>query len=223
MSTQAPVLSPSIERKKVTTQTLRRKKQRGEVISMLTAYDYPTALAMDQAGIDVILVGDSLGMVVLGYANTLPVTMEDMLHHCRAVSRGAKSALLVGDMPFMSYQVSTQEAVRNAGRFLQEAGMDAVKLEGGSERIGAITARSSCRRWRVVTRCARGPAVTSAWCCSAATTTNARPAGSWTSVITRFSRTCASSQQQPTSCAIRLRSGLANRPRGLPRVASRKR
>lgn len=140
MSTQAPVLSPATERKKVTTQTLRRKKQRGEVISMLTAYDYPTALAMDQAGIDVILVGDSLGMVVLGYPNTLPVTMEDMLHHCRAVARGSKSALLVGDMPFMSYQVSTQEAVRNAGRFLQEAGMDAVKLEGGSERIGAITA-----------------------------------------------------------------------------------
>src|SRR5512147_761666 len=92
------------ERKKVTTLTLRRKKERGEPITMLTAYDYPTALAVDQAEIDSILVGDSLGMVVLGYANTLPVTMEDMLHHCRAVSRGAKSALLVGDMPFMSYQ-----------------------------------------------------------------------------------------------------------------------
>src|SRR5512136_26737 len=121
--------SPNRERKKITTQTLRLKKQRGEAISMLTAYDYPTALAIDQAGIDSILVGDSLGMVVLGYPNTLPVTMADMLHHCRAVSRGAKDALLIGDMPFMSYQAEPNEAVRNAGRFLQEAGMDAVKLE----------------------------------------------------------------------------------------------
>jgi 3-methyl-2-oxobutanoate hydroxymethyltransferase len=140
MSTQAPV-APSIgDRKKITTQTLRRKKQRGEAISMLTAYDYPTALAMDQAGVDAILVGDSLGMVVLGYPNTLPVTMEDMLHHSKAVARGAKTALLTGDMPFMSYQISVPEAVRNAGRFLQEAGMDAVKLEGGSERIETIQA-----------------------------------------------------------------------------------
>ena len=130
--------SPS--RKKVTTLTLRRKKGRGEVITMLTAYDYPTALAIDQAGVDAILVGDSLGMVVLGYANTLPVTMDDMLHHCKAVSRGARTALLTGDMPFMSYQVSVPEAVRNAGRFLQEAGMDAVKLEGGRERAAAIRA-----------------------------------------------------------------------------------
>ncbi len=107
---------------------------------MLTAYDYPTAMAIDKAGIDSILVGDSLGMVVLGYENTLPVTMEDMLHHARAVSRGAKSALLVGDMPFMSYQVSIEEAVRNAGRFLQRAGMDAVKLEGGRERADAVRA-----------------------------------------------------------------------------------
>lgn len=124
---------PSPERKKVTTLALHEKKERGEIISMLTAYDYPTALAMDRAGIDVILVGDSLGMVELGYETTLPVTMEDMLHHCRAVKRGAQFSLLVGDMPFMSYQVSVQEAVRNAGRFLQEAGMDSVKLEGGRE------------------------------------------------------------------------------------------
>ncbi len=130
----------NIKRKKVTTQTVRAMKHAGQVISVLTAYDYPTALAMDQAGIDIILVGDSLGMVVLGYANTLPVTMEDMLHHCKAVARGAQYPLLVGDMPFMSYQVSTEEAVRNAGRFLQEAGMDAVKLEGGSERFNAIRA-----------------------------------------------------------------------------------
>jgi 3-methyl-2-oxobutanoate hydroxymethyltransferase len=126
------------ERKKVTTRTFRLKKKRGEIITMLTAYDYPTALAVENAGIDSILVGDSLGMVVLGYENTLPVTMEDMLHHCRAVSRGAKYALLIGDMPFMSYQTSVDKAVENAGRFLQEAGMDAVKLEGGRERTEAI-------------------------------------------------------------------------------------
>ncbi|MCX6067833.1 MAG: 3-methyl-2-oxobutanoate hydroxymethyltransferase [Chloroflexi bacterium] len=130
-----PVVSA---RKKVTVLTFREKKERGEPITMLTAYDYPTALALDQAGVDSILVGDSLGMVVLGYENTLPVTMEEMLHHSRAVSRGAKSALLVGDMPFMSYQVSVEEAVRNAGRFLQNGGMDAIKLEGGRERIEAI-------------------------------------------------------------------------------------
>lgn len=125
-------------REKTTTLTFLQKKQRGQSITMLTAYDYPTALAADQAGIDSILVGDSLGMVVLGYENTLPVTMADMLHHCRAVARGARSALLVGDLPFMSYQVSVVQAVRNAGRFLQEAGMDAVKLEGGQERLEAV-------------------------------------------------------------------------------------
>jgi 3-methyl-2-oxobutanoate hydroxymethyltransferase len=130
--------APDEGRKKVTTLTFRRKKERGEVISMLTAYDYPTALAIDRAGIDCILVGDSLGMVVLGYPNTLPVTMEDMIHHCRAVSRGARYALLVGDMPFMSYQAAVSDAVRNAGRFLQEGGMDAVKLEGGQERAEAV-------------------------------------------------------------------------------------
>jgi len=95
---------------------------------------------VDLSGIDSILVGDSLGMVMLGYENTLPVTMEDMLHHCRAVSRGASRPLLIGDMPFMSYQASTPQAVRNAGRFLQEAGMDAVKLEGGAERLEAVEA-----------------------------------------------------------------------------------
>jgi 3-methyl-2-oxobutanoate hydroxymethyltransferase len=140
MSTPSPTPISTSERKKVTTLTLRQKKERGEVLSMLTAYDYPTALAMDQAGLDAILVGDSLGMVVLGYPNTLPVTMDEMLHHCRAVARGAKSALLIGDMPFMSYQVSVEEALRNAGRFLQEGGMDAVKLEGGRERLDAVRA-----------------------------------------------------------------------------------
>ena len=128
------------QRKKVTTLTFRQKKERGEPITMLTAYDYPTASAMDRAGIDSILVGDSLAMVVLGYENTLPVTMEEMLHHARAVARGAKSALLVGDMPFMSYQVNVDEALRNAGRFLQQGGMDAVKLEGGRERADAVKA-----------------------------------------------------------------------------------
>ncbi len=136
----ASINTSTAPRKKVTTAVFRQKKERGEPITMLTAYDYPTALAEDRAGIDSILVGDSLGMVVLGYENTLPVTMEDMLHHARAVSRGAKYALLIGDMPFMSYQASVQEAVRNAGRFLQEAGMEAVKLEGGRERLGAVRA-----------------------------------------------------------------------------------
>jgi 3-methyl-2-oxobutanoate hydroxymethyltransferase len=140
LSTSAPISTSVNPRKKITTLTLRQKKERGEPIVMLTAYDYPTAMAEDQAGVDVILVGDSLGMVVLGYENTLPVTMEEMLHHSRAVSRGAKSALLVGDMPFMSYQVSAEDALRNAGRFLQQGGMDAVKLEGGRERADAVCA-----------------------------------------------------------------------------------
>jgi 3-methyl-2-oxobutanoate hydroxymethyltransferase len=141
MSTVLPHFSiQAEERKKITTQTLRLKKQSGQVISMLTAYDYPTALVMDQSGVDGILVGDSLGMVVLGYTNTLSVTMDDMLHHCKAVARGAQYALLIGDMPFMSYQVMVSDAVRNAGRFLQEAGMGAVKLEGGRERLPAIEA-----------------------------------------------------------------------------------
>src|SRR5512136_1458372 len=120
---------------RVTTATVRDMKKKGEKLSMLIAYDYPTAAAMDEAGIDSILVGDSLGMVVLGYDTTLPVTMDDMLHHCKAVARGAKSPLLIGDMPFMSYQASIEDAVRNAGRFLQEGGMDAIKLEGGRERL----------------------------------------------------------------------------------------
>jgi 3-methyl-2-oxobutanoate hydroxymethyltransferase len=143
MSTPAPVSTRAIARKKVTTLTFRQKKERGEPITMLTAYDYPTALAVDNAGVDSILVGDSLAMVVLGYENTLSVTMEDMLHHARAVARGAKSAMLIGDMPFMSYQVSVEDATRNAGRFLQQGGMDAVKLEGGRERVDAIRSITS--------------------------------------------------------------------------------
>ena len=140
MSTLPPNLKTQIAHKKITTLAFRQKKERGEPIAVLTGYDYPTALALDQAVIDAILVGDSLGMVVLGYENTLPVTMDDMLLHCSAVARGARAALLIGDMPFMSYQVSTEEAIRNAGRFLQQGGMDAVKLEGGRERLNAIRA-----------------------------------------------------------------------------------
>ncbi len=119
--------------RKVTILTLKEKREKGEPITMLTAYDYPTGLLVDQAGIDILLVGDSLAMVVLGHENTVAVTMDEMLHHCRAVARGAKTPLLVGDMPFMSYQVDIREAVRNAGRFLKEGGMDVVKLEGGTE------------------------------------------------------------------------------------------
>ncbi len=112
---------------------VQKMKMDGEKISMLTAYDYSTSAAMDEAGIDIILVGDSLGMVVLGYDSTLPVTMEDMIHHTRAVSRAAKRAMVLGDMPFMSYQISTEEALRNAGRLMKEAGAHGVKLEGGEE------------------------------------------------------------------------------------------
>ncbi|MBN1305147.1 MAG: 3-methyl-2-oxobutanoate hydroxymethyltransferase [Anaerolineales bacterium] len=140
MSTEPISSNSATKRKKITTLTFRQKKEQGQPISMLTAYDYPTSLALDEAGIDSILVGDSLGMVVLGYENTLPVTMEDMLHHCRAVARGTQYALTIGDMPFMSYQVSVEDAVRNAGRFLQEGGMDTIKLEGGRERLDTVRA-----------------------------------------------------------------------------------
>lgn len=116
---------------RVTVATVKEKKRKGEKLTMLTAYDYASAKLLDEAGIDMLLVGDSLGMVVLGYDSTLPVTLEEMLHHTRAVSRGAKRALIVGDMPFMTYQASVAEAMHNAGRFLKEAGAQAVKLEGG--------------------------------------------------------------------------------------------
>jgi 3-methyl-2-oxobutanoate hydroxymethyltransferase len=127
-------------RTKVTIPALRSKYKKAIPLSMLTAYDYPTAAAADRAGVDMILVGDSLAMVVLGYENTLAVTMDEMIHHCKAVRRGASHPLLIGDMPFMSYQADINEAVHNAGRFLQEAGMDAVKLEGGRERVNAVRA-----------------------------------------------------------------------------------
>ncbi|MCW6109455.1 3-methyl-2-oxobutanoate hydroxymethyltransferase [Clostridium sporogenes] len=115
-----------------TVSTFQELKNKGEKITMLTAYDYSMAKLIDSSGINGILVGDSLGMVCLGYENTLSVTMEDMLHHTKAVVRGASNALVVGDMPFMSYQASTYDAVYNAGRFIKEAGAHAVKLEGGA-------------------------------------------------------------------------------------------
>jgi 3-methyl-2-oxobutanoate hydroxymethyltransferase len=129
-----------VAEKKITVRDFLNKQERHEPITMLTAYDYPTALALDRAGLDAILVGDSLGMVALGYENTLPVTMDEMIHHCKAVARGAQRALLIGDMPFLSYQVSPAEAVRNAGRFVQEGGMNAVKLEGGRAMLPPIQA-----------------------------------------------------------------------------------
>jgi len=126
--------------KKFTVTSFKKFKENKEKITMITAYDYTTAQLMDEAGIDTILVGDSLGMVMLGYDNTLQVTMEDMLHHTKAVVRGAKNALVVGDMPFMSYHVSIEDTLRNAGRFIKEAGAHAVKLEGGRDVLDKIQA-----------------------------------------------------------------------------------
>jgi len=126
--------------KKLTIQDIITMKKNGENVSMLTAYDASFAGLIDAAGIDMVLVGDSLGMVLLGYNSTIPVTMEEMLHHCRAAGKGVKRAVLVGDMPFMSYQVSESEAISNAGRFLKEAGCDAVKLEGGTEMCATVEA-----------------------------------------------------------------------------------
>lgn len=117
---------------RITIQDIQQMKRRGQRIAMLTAYDYPTAKLLDEAGVPMLLVGDSLGVVVLGYETTLPVTMQDMLRHTQAVVRGARRALVVADMPFMSYQVSVEQAIRNAGRLIQEGGAQAVKLEGGS-------------------------------------------------------------------------------------------
>ena len=122
-----------MERKPITTSTIRQMKEEGRPITMITAYDYAMARNVDEAGIDMILVGDSVGNVMLGYSSTIPVTMDAMIHHTQAVVRGAKYALVVGDMPFMSYQASEAEGLQNAGRFLKEGGCAAIKLEGGSE------------------------------------------------------------------------------------------
>ena len=118
--------------KRVTTTQVVKKKQKAEKIVMITAYDYPTACLVDEAGVDVVLVGDSLGMVVLGYETTLPVTLDEMVHHTKAVVRGVKRALVAADLPFLSYQTGPAEALRSAGRLLQEAEATAVKLEGGA-------------------------------------------------------------------------------------------
>jgi 3-methyl-2-oxobutanoate hydroxymethyltransferase len=128
---------------KVTILDFKRKKERGEKITMLTASDYPMAVLLDKAGIDSVLVGDSLAMVALGYGSTVQLTMDEMIHHAKAVRRGVKRAFLIGDMPFMSYQADDADAVRNAGRFLKEAGCEAVKMEGGQDvqsRVKAIVA-----------------------------------------------------------------------------------
>ncbi len=131
-----------MERKKITVPDLVQMKKNGEKIVVLTAYDYPTARAMERMGVDSVLVGDSLGNVVLGYDSTVPVTMDEMLHHIKAVRRGITNPLLIGDMPFMSYQVSVSQAVANAGRMMKEGGCGCVKLEGGAEmapQVKAIT------------------------------------------------------------------------------------
>ncbi|MDR3348400.1 MAG: 3-methyl-2-oxobutanoate hydroxymethyltransferase [Acidaminococcales bacterium] len=126
--------------KRITTATVRQMKKDGRPLVMITAYDYPWAKMFDAAGADVILVGDSLGNVALGYDSTLPVTMEDMIHHAKAVCRGVERAMVVVDMPFMSYQVSAKDALRNAGRLMKESGAQAVKLEGGREALAAVRA-----------------------------------------------------------------------------------
>ena len=123
---------------KVTLSTIQEKKQRREPITCLTAYDYASARLVDEAGVDMVLVGDSLAMVMLGYENTLPVTMEEMLHHTRAAGRGVERALLIADMPYASFHISKKEAVRNATRFVKEAGAEAVKVEGGSKRVDLV-------------------------------------------------------------------------------------
>src|SRR5881394_1624801 len=125
-------------RPKVTTHTIREKKQRHEPITCLTAYDYATARLVDEAGIDVVLVGDSLAMTMLGYENTLSVTVDEMLHHVRAVRRGVKDAWLVADMPYGSYHETSDDAVHNAARFVKEGGVEAVKMEGGEKRVDVI-------------------------------------------------------------------------------------
>jgi 3-methyl-2-oxobutanoate hydroxymethyltransferase len=123
---------------KVTLSSIQEKKQQHQAITCLTAYDYATSRLVDQAGIDMVLVGDSLAMVVLGYENTLPVTMDEMLHHVRAVRRGVKRALLIADMPYASYHLDEKAAVKNAARFIKDGGAEAVKIEGGEKRVGLI-------------------------------------------------------------------------------------
>jgi 3-methyl-2-oxobutanoate hydroxymethyltransferase len=127
-------------RKKITVPCVMEMKSRGEKIAVLTAYDYPTARLLDKAGIEILLVGDSLGMVMLGYENTLPVTVDEMVHHTAAVARAKPCALVVADMPFMSFQVDPAETVRNAGRLVKEGGAEAVKIEGGQRVVPMVEA-----------------------------------------------------------------------------------
>jgi 3-methyl-2-oxobutanoate hydroxymethyltransferase len=146
-----------IDRKKVTIPYLFNKVQNNEPITWLTCYDYPTAYLMEQAGLDMILVGDSLAMTMLGFETTLPATMDDMIRHSAAVRRGTPNTFIVGDMPYMSYQPSVESAIRNAGRFMAEAGCDSIKLEGGTEMadrirgivnaFGVNPAKCGCFRW----------------------------------------------------------------------------
>ena len=129
---------------RITVSQIKEMKQKGEKIAMITAYDYSTAKIVDEAGIPLILVGDSLGMVVLGYESTIPVTMDEMLHHTKAVVRGAKQAMVIGDMPFMTYHISADDALYNAARFIQEGGAQAVKLEGGVSVMERVTRIVGC-------------------------------------------------------------------------------
>jgi 3-methyl-2-oxobutanoate hydroxymethyltransferase len=140
MSAEKPADPALTTRPRVTVPRIRELKRLGQPITVVTAYDFPTARLADEAQVDILLVGDSLGTVVLGYESTLPVTMEDILHHTRAVTRARPAALVVADMPFLSYQVNDDQAVLNAGRLVQQGGADAVKLEGG-ERVATAVAR----------------------------------------------------------------------------------
>lgn len=144
MSGDPEVGATRAPRAKLTAPAILELKRRSEPIAVVTAYDFPTARLADQAGVEILLVGDSVGTVVLGYESTLPVTMEDMLHHTKAVTRAKPSALVVADMPFMSYQVSVEQAVANAGRLVQEGGADAVKLEGGARVAEAVQRIVAC-------------------------------------------------------------------------------
>jgi len=138
MSLTSSPESRGAHRPKITIQSILQKKLQHEPITCLTAYDYASGRLVDEAGIDMVLVGDSLAMVMLGYENTLPVTMEEMLHHTRAVRRGVKQALLIADMPYASYHLGAEDALRNAARFVKEAGAEAVKIEGGEKRVDLV-------------------------------------------------------------------------------------
>lgn len=128
-----------MKQERITTATIKQKKTAGTPITMLTAYDFPMAKIVDEAGIDMILVGDSLGNVMLGYDSTIPVTMDEMVHHVKAVGRAVRRAMVIADMPFLSYQISVEAAMENAGRFLKEAGAQAIKLEGGAEVVNVVS------------------------------------------------------------------------------------